>query len=259
MNKNLKMFFTSKTAFFVFYAFNFFAILCCFLSCQSSKNISSDALSPTAIISITGTNLVAWKSTELNDNDENLDTDGAFNSLVNRAIDSQNPEILTAKDRLDYAEESFRLITGELLGWKILPKEQVIKSDAYKYAYRSIFNSLSDSTSATGYKDMTVTGSKQARLLMKEFEAKSLVAMDFNFKKIIATGNRQNGKVAALVFMKIKILDSTGREIINEEYTVQSSQTVLIRNGSYDKDEFLEIINKTIDETITVFSVKHIN
>ena len=240
-----------------FYTFLFLVTVFIFSSCQSVKTISFNDISPLAIISVTGTNLVAWQDTEENDNDDELNTDGAFNSLVNRVIDSKNPEILTAVDRLDYAEESFRLIANELVSAKVLSKEKVINSDIYKYSYRSLFNSLSDSTCATGYKDMTVIGAKKARLLIQGLEAKSLVAMDFNFKKILASGNKRNGQVAAAITMKMKILDEKGRAAVNKDYYRQSSQTVLIQGGYYDKDALIEIINTTIDELITAFVVEY--
>ena len=125
-----------------FYTFLFLVAVFIFSSCKSVKTISFNDISPLAIISVTGTNLVAWQDTEQNDNDEQIDTDGAFNSLVNRVIDSKNPEILTAVDRLDYAEESFRLIANELTNAKVIAKEAVVNSDIYKYSYRSIFNAL---------------------------------------------------------------------------------------------------------------------
>lgn len=240
-----------------FYTFLFLVAVFIFSSCQSVNIISFNDISPLAIISVTGTNLVAWQDTEQNDNDDELNTDGAFNSLVNRVIDSKNPEILTAIDRLDYAEESFRLIANELTNAKVIAKEAVVNSDIYKYSTRSLYNSLSDSTSATGYKDMTVIGAKKARLLIQGLEAKSLVAMDFNFKKKLASGNKRNGQVAAAITMKMKILDEKGRVVINKDYYRQSSQTVLIQGGYYDKDALIEIINTTIDELITAFVVEY--
>ena len=253
MNTKLKNNFYVSFSLMAIFVLSFFI----FSSCQTVKSLSFNDMSPFAIISVTGTNLVSWQNTEQNDNDEQIDTDGAFNSLVNRVIDSKNPEILTAVDRLDYAEESFRLIANELTNAKVIAKEAVVNSDIYKYSYRSLFNSLSDSTCATGYKDMTVIGAKKARLLIQGLEAKSLVAMDFNFKKILASGNKRNGQVAAAITMKMKILDEKGRVAVNKDYYRQSSQTVLIQGGYYDKDALIEIINTTIDELITAFVVEY--
>lgn len=235
-----------------------FACVAALLSagCSSTKNISLEGKSPMAVVSIIGTNLVSWQEQTQNDNDETLSTDGAFNALLNKAIDGKNPEIATAVDRLDYADESFRRIMAETANLQILEKSKVVDTDIYEYTRGSFYNSLSDSARATGYKDMTVIGAKKARMLESELGAKSLATMDFNFKKTIIKGNRQNGKLAALVTMKIKILDERGREFINKEYTGVSSKTTPIISGYYKKEELISLINETIDDLITQFAVE---
>lgn len=227
-----------------------------FLSSCASTKITLSEYSPAAIISVTGTNLVMWQS-EKQDPQEDDDSDNVLTGMVNKILDSNNPEILTAVDRLDYADDSFHRIASEISSLNVLSKKSVVDSDIYKYSTRSLFNALSDSTCATGYKDMTVIGAKKARLLIQELEAKSLVAMDFNFKKILASGNKRNGQVAAAITMKMKILDEKGRVAVNKDYYRQSSQTVLIQGGYYDKDALIEIINTTIDELITAFVVEY--
>ncbi len=228
-----------------------------FLSgCASTKNITLEEKSPMAVISVIGTNLVAWQEQTQNDSDETLTTDGAFNALLNKAIDGKNPEIATAVDRLDYADESFRRVMAETANVKILEKSNVVDTDVYEYTRGSFYNSLSDSVCATGYKDMTVIGAKKARILESGLGAKSLASMDFSFKKTVIKGNRQNGKLAALVVMKIKILDERGREFINKEYSGVSAKTTPILSGYYKKEELLSLINETIDDLITQFAVE---
>lgn len=227
-----------------------------FLSSCASTKITLSEYSPAAIISVTGTSLVMWQS-EKQDSQEDDDSDNVLTGMVNKILDSNNPEILTAVDRLDYADESFHRIASEISSLDVLSKKSVVDSNIYKYSTRSLFNALSDSTCATGYKDMTVIGAKKARLLIQGLEAKSLVAMDFNFKKILASGNKRNGQVAAAITMKMKILDEKGRVAVNKDYYRQSSQTVLIQSGYYDKDALIEIINTTIDELITAFVVEY--
>ena len=224
--------------------------------CASTKNISLEEKSPMAVISVIGTNLVAWQEQTQNDSDETLTTDGAFNALLNKAIDGKNPEIATAVDRLDYADESFRRVMAETANVQILKKNEVVDTDVYEFTRGSFYNSLSDSVCATGYKDMTVIGAKKARILESELGAKSLASMDFNFKKTVIKGNRQNGKLAALVMMKIKILDEHGREFINKEYTGVSAKAIPIISGYYKKEELLSLINETIDDLITQFAVE---
>ncbi len=224
--------------------------------CESTKNVSLDGMSPMALISVAGTNLVSWQEKTKNDSDETLSTDGAFNALLNKAIDGKNPEIATAVDRLDYADESFRRIMAETAGVQLLEKSKVVSSDIYEYTRGSFYNSLSDSLCATGYKDMSVLGAKRARIIEEELGAKSLASMDFSFKKVIVKGNKQKGEMAALVTMKIKILDERGREFINKEYTRKSEKSMSILSGYYKKEELLQFINETIDDLITQFAAE---
>ncbi len=224
--------------------------------CASTKNISLDGKSPMAVVSVTGTSLVPWQEKTKNDSDETLSTDGAFNALLNKAIDGKNPEIATAVDRLDYADESFRRIMAETAGVQIIGKSEVVSSDIYEYTRGSFYNSLSDSVCATGYKDMSVLGAKRARIIEEELGAKSLASMDFSFKKVIVKGNKQKGEMAALVTMKIKILDERGREFVNKEYTRKSEKSILISSGYYKKEELLGFINVTIDDLITQFAAE---
>lgn len=223
-----------------------------FLSGCASTKVALAEHSPVAIISVTGTNLVMWQS-ENTDSDEEDDTSNLLTGMANKLLDSKNPEILTAVDRLDYADETFRLVAEEIAGLSVLPKKNVVDSDIYKYSYRSLFNALSDSTCATGYKDMTVIGAKRARMLAKGVGAKSLVAMDFNFKKTLTRGTRHNGQIAASITMKIKLTDERGHETINKEYKKVSMNTTPIKGGYYDKDVLISLINETIEELITQF------
>lgn len=227
--------------------------------CASTKNISLSENSPAAIVSVIGTNLVPWQENEHNDNDEDDSSEGALTSLVAKTLDRSNPEITTAVDRLDYADESFRRIVPEVAGLEVLDKDKVVESKAYKTTRGTIYNALTDSTRATGYKDMSVIGAKKARMLMEQIGAKSLVSMEFNFKKKLVSGTKSSGQAAALVRMKIKFIDGRGNEKINKEYEKQSLETVAIGGGYYDKDELLSLINKTIDELITDFALEYSN
>lgn len=227
--------------------------------CASTKSISLSENSPAAVISVIGTNLVQWQENEHNDNDENDSSEGALTSLVAKTIDRNNPEITTAVDRLDYADESFRRIVPEIAGLEVLDKDKVVGSKTYKTTRGSIYNALTDSTRATGYKDMSVIGAKKARMLMEQLGAKSLVSMEFNFKKKLVSGTKNSGQAAALVRMKIKFIDGRGNELINKEYERQSQETVAIGGGYYDKDELISLINKTTDELITDFAAEYSN
>lgn len=227
-----------------------------FAGCASTKSIELKENSPVAVISVIGTSLVQWQSKEANDTDED-DADGTLTALVNKTIDGKNIEIASATDRLDYADDAFRYIVPEITGIEVLSKDSVVNSDIYKYTRGTLYNALVDSTHATDYKDMSVLGAKKARMIMKEIGAQSLVSLEFNFKKILASGKKKSGEVAALVTMRVKFRNNRGSIIIDKEYSMQSSDTVPIGGSYYDKDELVSLIYKTIDELITQFALDY--
>ena len=217
----------------------------------ASTQVALQRSTPAAVITIIGNPDVPWYS---EDPEENSDS-GLLTNIVNNAVNSQNPELLTAIDRLDYADDSIRHILPEIAGCEILEKGSVVGTDTYKHLHASYFNTLSATKKATDYKDLSTIGAKNARMLMKEIGAKSLIVMDFSFYKLRI--NKKAGKeCAALAFMKIKVLDERGKEIINEEYTAQTKPIKIYSDG-YDKDELVALFPEAIDNVIQQFAVKH--
>ena len=88
-----------------------------FASCGSTK-IAMQEHSPVAVFSIVGNSQVPWTADDPHNPDE-AESDGVLSSMVNKLIDGQNPEIVTAVDRLDYADDSIRQIFPEMTGCEI--------------------------------------------------------------------------------------------------------------------------------------------
>ena len=225
-----------------------------FAGCGSTQ-IAIEEHSPIAIFSITGNSQVPWVADDP-DNPDEADPDGFLTSMVNKMIDGQNPEIVTAIDRLDYADDSIRQILPEMTGCTILEKDKVISSTAYKNLNESYFNALSASKKATGYKDLMTIGSKPARITMNEIGAKSALIFDFTFQKKPLKENRGNREFAGLVTMKAKLLNKQGKEIINKTYEVLCPERMKISNHKYDKDAFILTLNAGIDDAIRQFAME---
>ncbi len=227
-----------------------------FASCGSTK-IAIQEHSPVAVFSIIGNSQVPWVADNPNDPDES-DPDGLLSSMVNKLIDGDNPEIVTAVDRLDYAGDSFAQILSEMTGCEVLPKADVIKSDAYNDLGGSYFNLLAATKSATEYKDLTGLGSKKARIAMKGVGANSAVILNFTFQKKLLKGNKWNGELCGLVILKARMLNSRGKEIINKSYNAQTSQRIKITSHKYDKNAFVASLNDGIDSVIRQFALEFV-
>lgn len=228
--------------------------LCLFFGCASAPVVVADK-SPAAIISVIGNMLIPWEVENPEDDDD--DGNGLLSGMVSKLIDGNNPEILTAVDRLDYIDDSFRHIVPELTGCEVLAKDEVLNSEAYGKIRSTFYNSLSSTKRATGYKDLSIIGGKNARLLMQDVGAKSLFILNADFSKRVAKGSKRNGEIAGVVELKIKMLDEKGRETINKVYTSVTDQNVRVTSGDYNKNELVANINGAVDNCIRQFAVEH--
>lgn len=226
-------------------------------SCASTK-ISLQESSPVAVISIIGNTQVPW----IDEDDETVlatdepEAESLLTSMASRIMDSNNPEILTAVDRLDYAFDSASMNILEMTGCAVLPKEEVLSSEAYTYIAPSYFNSLTPTKTATGFKDLSMLGAKNARNLMEAIGAKSLLSLSFTFQKDVVKGTKTNGAIGGVVTMKAKLLNNRGREIVNKIFVAKTSEPIKIMRGQYNKDSLVEQLENTIDDVMRQFCME---
>ncbi|MBR1722746.1 MAG: hypothetical protein IJ727_09750, partial [Treponema sp.] len=131
-------------------------IIAVFLESCGSTKIIIEETSPVALISVIGNTQVPW----VDDEEETSSTgepeaEGLISSMASRFTDAQNPEILTAVDRLDYAYDSVIQILPEMTGLQLIPKEDLLSSEAYGHLSPSYFNMLTATKMATGTKDLS--------------------------------------------------------------------------------------------------------
>ena len=228
------------------------------LTGYASTKLSVKESSPVAIISITGNTqipLVDEESEEVSPTGE-PEAESLLTSMASSFTNSQNPEILTAIDRLDYAYDSANLNLLELAGYTVLPKEELLSSEAYTYMAPSYFNMLTATKNATGFKDLSILGAKNARYIMEETGAKSLLALSFTFQKELVRGTRSSGTVGGIVTMKAKILNSRGREVFNKIFVARTSGQIKIMHGQYNKETLIENLNDAIDDAMRQFCIE---
>ena len=210
-------------------------------SCASTK-ISLQESSPIAVISIIGNTQVPWidESEDSTSPGEEPETEG----------------LLTAVDRLDYAFDSASMNILEMTGCAVLPKEEVLSSEAYTYMAQSYFNMLSATKTATGFKDLTIIGAKNARYLMDSLGAKSLLILSFTFQKDVVKGTKTSGAIGGVVTMKAKLLNNRGREIVNKIFVAKTSEPIKIMHGQYNKDSMVEQLENAIDDVMCQFCME---
>jgi hypothetical protein len=224
-----------------------------FTSCGSTKLAIQDQ-TPVAVISIIGNTQVPWvdHDTEATTATGEPEAENLLTSMATKFVSSQDPEILTAVDRLDYVYDSIAQNLPELTGLSVLPKDDVLTHDSYKQLKSSYFNMLAATKKATNYKDLSTIGSKPARLFLKNVGAKSAILVSCTFQKDIAKGNRSTGTIKGVATLKIKMLNQKGKEVINKIYTADT-EYLKIYDSEYNKEELVSLLNDAIDNTIRQF------
>ncbi len=218
--------------------------------CASNK-VSLDSLSPMAITGVEG-NLVIHR---MDDNGEvNEDEDGVLTTMLNKTLKGDDPEVSSAQNRVDYAEECLRLLLEDIGGVSVVDRDSVTQNKTYKSAKTNLLGFMSTNRVATGYEsDRLTIGAKKSRILMKELGASSLLSAEFEFDKRV-----EKKQVSAVVKMTVRVFDTSGRSIVNKEYTAESIDKIDLYGGDYDKKAFVELFKPTTETVIRNFIMEYL-
>ncbi len=218
------------------------------VGCESTK-LELNSFSPIAILSVEGNQVVH----EIDSNNEiDEDADGILSDALNKALGSKNPEVSSAQNRVDYAEECLRLSLEDIAGIQVVDKETLTACDNYKYAKSNILSFMETGVVATGYEPgMLSLGAKKSRILMKEIGAAGLISAEFEFDKRI----KQN-KISAVVKMKVRLFDEKGKNVFMREYMSESADKLDVHgiyDNKYDKEAFVEFFKPVTETVIRTF------
>lgn len=222
--------------------------------CASTK-LALGTLSPMAVLNVEGSSVI-WEEADDFDYEAQEDEGGGILATsVNKLLNSKNPELQTAADRMNYAEESLRHALEEKCGVQVLEKEKLTDSNVYQYEILNLFGILSTNTTADGYRGGIVKlPAKKAQLLMSEIGAESLISAQFEITKKVANKN-----IYPLVTMKVKIQNRRGKLVVDKEYSAQSVGGVKTYGAynKYNKNDFVALINPLIDDVINRFASEY--
>lgn len=228
--------------------------------CASNKfSITENGSSPIAILCVSGNTHVPYYSEEVRD-DEYGDEDGVLSNALNGFFGRSNPEIQTAPDRVEYAEDAFRRLVTENAGVEVVPKETVLASKTYDDIGKYNLLAFTDvKIRGEGYKYIDDIGAKKAQAIMQETGANSCIFLDFVFKKYIkGNGDNLKADLGAMGTMNVIMYNSRGRKVIDDQFTVISNESVEMYMTKYDKDAMVELFPDVIDQLINRFIVKYL-
>lgn len=241
-----------KVVFFPTFLFLSFLLFSC-----SSVPLSIEENSPVVVFSVYGNSNVPWLRSNSSGEDED-DGTGILSTTINKAIDGNNPELLTATDRLDYAEESFHVLFDEIAGVKVVDRDDFLASEIYEGIKPGYLTALDSNVFASDFKKVSIVGRKTARMIMDELDAKSLIIAEFLFQKR-PVGAGKNNQIEALVTMKVHFYDVTGKQVFTKSYTVPSAEKIPATGRKYDKGALVDLFPDTIDAAISQFVVDLMN
>ncbi len=232
------------------------ALLSALFTGCASTSFSIAESGPYAIMSVSSNVNVPYYSDEVRD-DEYGTEDGLISNAVNKFLGKNNPEIISAEDRVNLASDRLKALLEENGGVQVIDYDKVIESQQYSSIKEGLIGFTDVKLRAYDYKSIDSIGSKKARLLMKETDSKNLIFATFTFKKRIVKGSKLGGQICAYAAANFSVYNERGKNIINDDFEVQSAETIEISKLSYDKDELVELFPDLIDQLINQFIVKY--
>ena len=245
--------FISKISIFILSFSSFLVLL--FSGCASSP-VGLAGYGSIAVIGVTGNKNLSEQvdNRYARSDEEDIDDTSALSVLVDKFLHGENPELLTGQDRVDYAEEYFRLALEDVAGLEVSEKEKALESEQYKNSYESPLSFLDTWISATGYsKNLYSISAKKARLMMGELGVKSLVSAEFRYNKLFDKESKLNANVRAQVIMDVILYDSNGKKVVFNQYEATSSESLPVKKFDYDKDALVGMYPAVIETVINRF------
>ena len=114
---------------------------CLFISCGTTRKINPEANTNLAILSIYGNAALPWYELDKNGNPPSA-SQGILGKALTSVFDMEDPEMLTAEDRLNYAEEYLTKAFTENFGMQVTDKQAVLETKKYKMLSEGLFSGM---------------------------------------------------------------------------------------------------------------------
>lgn len=244
-----------KRTFYILFVLTLFSFLV--TSCASVSKVNLVKYSPVAIATVYANTGLPWYEENRSSSYKTQQTgDGLITGVINRAIDSKNPEYTLTQVRID---EAAACLVSALHGYGVSVISPVSNPDCSFYKKNSsasggVFSGTS--AAATGYYIHTNAGKALTRKITKETGAQSVIyaSLSFQKEKVSDDGLHVKG-VAPRIILKVFASDVSGKIIINSEYKSHCLDWVSYRTGDvYDKAELCNLVPGCITDVVYQFT-----
>lgn len=224
-----------------------------FISCGTTQKINPEANTKLAILSIYGNAALPWYELDKNGN-EPSPSQGLLGKALTSMFDMENPEMLTAEDRLNYAEDYLKKAFYENFNIEAADKEAVTGSRKYKMLSEGLFSSMNTAKKADGYKLIEKLGAPTISKIYKETGANTAIILKFAFFKKLTSGTKSHGTAVPYVTMRATVYDEKGKEFHYKTYKAEGSPAKISRKDS-GSDELIAAYPETIEKLINQLCV----
>jgi hypothetical protein len=135
----------------------------------------------------------------------------------------------------------------------VIPKDAIIESQAYKNAKRSLAWDNKRTVLAEGYEPINYRDKNFAADLAEEAGVKAGLYFIFDFSKAMASGIGKSGTFRAQLYMKVVVVDTTGKILYKKDRFVASSERIPVSFRYFNQDELIDLFRSTIANACYLF------
>jgi hypothetical protein len=135
----------------------------------------------------------------------------------------------------------------------IVPKSAIIESQAYKNARRRMAWNNNRNVLAEGYEPVNYGDKNFAAALAEETGVKAGIYIVFDFSKAMASGIGKSGTFRAQAYMKVVVVDATGKILYKKDRFVTSGDRIAVSFRYFNQEELMDLFRSTIATACYLF------
>jgi hypothetical protein len=135
----------------------------------------------------------------------------------------------------------------------VVPKSAIIESQAYKNAKRRLAWNNNRTVLAEGYEPVNYGDKNFAAALAEETGVKAGIYIVFDFSKAMASGIGKSGTFRAQAYMKVVVVDATGKILYKRDRFVTSADKIRVSFRYFNQEELTDLFRSTIATACYLF------
>jgi hypothetical protein len=135
----------------------------------------------------------------------------------------------------------------------VVPKSAIIESQAYQNAKRKFIWNNKRTVLAEDYAPINYADKNFAVALAEETGVKAGIYFVFDFSKAMASGIGKTGTFRAQVYMKVVVVDATGKILYKRDRFVTSNNRIPVSFRNFNQNELLDLFRSAIANACYLF------